>query len=164
MTMRRQHMLRRALPCCALLLTLAGCAGTGERAADGMQAGHEEVRKAAETLLAGIRLYESGDFDRAIATLGGPQMRAAPSAMRVEALKYMAFSYGVTDQRAQCRRAFDQLLVIDADFELRKSERDHPMWGPVFEEAKSASEKNRMHTAVDSNRERWRGIDLWRAR
>jgi hypothetical protein len=163
--MRNRHILHCASVGCVLfLLMLAGCADMGSHAEPGMQPGHEEVRRAAATLLEGIQLYESGNFMGAIAKLGEPEMQAAPGAMRVEALKYTAFSYCVTENYAQCRHAFDLSLLIDADFELRKSERGHPMWGPVFAEAKAASEQNRVHTSIDHDRERWRGIDLWRAR
>jgi tetratricopeptide (TPR) repeat protein len=163
--MRIQLFLQPVLPCSLLLLPLiVGCAGMEDRTEQGMQAGHEEVRKAAEALLAGIRLYENGHFEQAIAKLREPALQAAPEAMRVEALKYTAFSYCVIERYPQCRDAFDQSLAIDSDFELRKSERGHPMWGPVFEEAKAASEENRTYTPVNRNRERWRGIDLWRAR
>jgi len=141
---------------------LAACAGPPP-AGHAVQ-GQEEVRKAASALLEGIRLYDSGDFKAAIARLGDPAIRVAPDAIRVEALKYTAFSYCVTEQVPQCRAAFGQLLEIDADFALRQSERGHPMWGPVFEDARAASERQREHAAVDHDRERWRGIDLWRAR
>jgi hypothetical protein len=154
------------------LLLLAGCAdmrgglldADRSRADQGLQQGHEAVRKAAEVLTEGIRLYEVGNFDGAIATLDEPAIQAAPDAMRVEALKYTAFSYCVTEHYAQCRHAFDLSLDIDAGFALRNSERGHPMWGPVFAAAKAASEQHHAHTSLDQERERWRGIDLWRAR
>jgi lipoprotein NlpI len=163
MNIDKGSIFRRVCPC-ILLLMLAGCAGMGTRAEYGTQAGREEVRKAAETLLEGIRRYERGDFAGAIATLDEPALRTAPDAMRVEALKYTAFSYCVMENYAQCRHAFDLSLDIDSGFDLRKSERGHPMWGPVFEQAKAASEQDHTHMSADRNRERWRGIDLWRAR
>lgn len=161
----------RRLCTLSLMLLLAGCAGSMPdkgggpfRAEPGMQPGHEDVRKAAANLVEGIRLYESGNFEEAIAVLDAPRLQAAPDAMRVEALKYTAFSYCVTERYAQCRQAFDLALGIDAGFALRPNERGHPMWGPVFEEAKAASAQNSGNTSLDRDRERWRGIDLWRAR
>jgi tetratricopeptide (TPR) repeat protein len=149
-----------------LLLLLAGCTLDSLQPSHQMlqPAGRDDVHKAAATLLEGIGLYESGDFDAAIATLDRPALQAAPAAIGIEALKYTAFSYCVTERYPQCRHAFDQLLAIDADFALRASEGSHPMWGPVFDQAKAASDHNRAHASLDTGRERWRGIDLWRAR
>ena len=153
------------------MLTLAMLAGCAElpHAHDHDHAretpsAHAAMREAAALLLDGIRLYDNGHFTDAIATLGMPAMGAAPEPMRVEALKYTAFSYCVMDDYGHCRHAFERALAIDAGFELSKSERGHPMWGPVFEAAKAASEQERAHSALDGERERWRGIDLWRAR
>ena len=82
----------------------------------------------------------------------------------MEALNYTAFGYCVMEAYAPCRHAFDRSLAIVPGFELGKSERGHPMWGPVFEAAKAASEQDRTHASLDDERERWRVIDLWRAR
>ncbi|QJE00105.1 TssQ family T6SS-associated lipoprotein [Massilia forsythiae] len=156
----------RSRLCCVLLpLMLAGCADLDPpRAAAGMQHAQDDVHKSAAILLDGIRLYENGNYKAAIATLAAPGMRDAPHAIQVEALKYTAFSYCVMEDYAACRHAFDPSLALDAGFVLRPSERGHPMWGPVFEQAKAASEQHHVDTALDQDRERWRGIDLWRAR
>jgi Tfp pilus assembly protein PilF len=151
--------------CVLFSLALAACAPTRPPHDDTRpQAGQDRVDKAVTTLLEGIRLYERGDFKAAIATLNVRAMQAAPDAIRLEALKYTAFSYCVMENYAACRHAFDQSLAIDRDFDLRKSERSHPMWGPVFDDAKTASEQSRADGSFDQDRERWRGIDLWRAR
>jgi hypothetical protein len=154
----------------AMLAMLAGCAElphahdhTHDHARETPSA-HAAMREAAALLLDGIQLYDNGHFTDAIATLGMPAMGAAPEPMRVEALKYTAFSYCVMDDYGHCRHAFERALAIDAGFELSKSERGHPMWGSVFDAAKAASEQERAHSALDGERERWRGIDLWRAR
>jgi hypothetical protein len=163
-----------------LPLTLAGCAdtrpstssvgySTGGSLGQGgysaiVQPGHEEVRKAAAVMIDGIRRYDNGDFDDAIAILSAPELRAAPDAIRVEALKYIAFSYCVTGRTDDCRSAFVTALAIDADFDLSKGEVGHPMWGPVFVAAKADSEKDRVRMLAAHARERWRGLDLWRPR
>lgn len=159
--MRRQDVPIRVLMSCMLL---AGCADLPGRPAPGSAPGHDAMRQAASALLDGIRQYDNGNFKGAIAALDGPDLQAAPDAMRVEALKYTAFSHCVMNEEAPCRQAFDQALNIDPDFALRPSERDHPMWGPVFDAAKSASERQRAQASTERERERWRGIDLWRAR
>jgi hypothetical protein len=161
-----------------LPLTLAGCAATrpstagvgysagGDLAQGGhtpaVQAGHEQVRKAAAVMIDGIRRYDNGDFDDAIATLSAPELRSAPDAIRVEALKYSAFSYCVTGRTGDCRRAFDTALAIDSDFDLGKGEGGHPMWGPVFGRAKAASARDRGRVGAEPARDRWRGADPWR--
>lgn len=159
--MRRPSQL---LYCMLALAMLAGCAGMQSRPEQAVQPGHEAMRQAAAALLDGIRLYDNGHFKGAIAVLEAPSLRAAPDAMRVEALKYIAFSYCVMEDYAPCRHAFDLSLGIDPDFTLRDSERGHPMWGPVFDAAKADSERHRVQASTDRERERWRGIDLWRAR
>ena len=128
------------------------------------QHGYNQVRKAATTMLEGIRLYDNGDFTDAIVKFSAPEIEDAPNFFRVEALKYTAFSYCVIENYTRCRQAFDRALSIDADFELLASEGGHPMWGPVFEEAKVASEKGRVGVPTGRERARWRGIDPWRPR
>jgi tetratricopeptide (TPR) repeat protein len=85
----------------------------------------------------GIRLYNEGDFNGAIKRLGSNDIRAnSPARIRVEALKYTAFSYCVTSRPKQCEQAFEKALKIDPDFALEAGEQGHPLWGPVFERAK----------------------------
>jgi len=123
---------------------------------------HEQVRKAAATMLEGISLYDDGDFNGAIARLGAPEFQTAPVEIQVEALKYTAFSYCVIESYAQCRHAFDLALRIDPDFMLQPGERAHPMWGSVFDQAKAASDQARVRTVSGRERERWRNVDPWR--
>lgn len=152
------------LYCMLALASLASCADMQGHPRHPIQPGHEAMRQAAAALLDGIRLYDNGHFKEAIAVLEAPDMQAAPDAMRVEALKYIAFSYCVMEDYAQCRGAFALALGIDPDFTLRDSERGHPMWGPVFGATKADSEQHRAQASTDRERERWRGTDLWRAR
>jgi hypothetical protein len=126
------------------------------------QQGNEQVRKSAAAMLEGIRRYDNGDFADAIARLDDAEIRSAPGPIRVEALKYIAFSHCVTRDLADCRLAFDTALGIDADFELGRGEGGHPMWGPVFEQAKAASEKGRVRATLGHRLERWRGSESWR--
>ena len=86
----------------------------------------------------GIRLYNEGDFNGAIKRLGSNDIRSSsPARIRVEALKYQAFSYCVTSRPKQCEQAFEKALKIDPDFTLESGEQGHPLWGPVFERAKN---------------------------
>ena len=98
---------------------------------------------AAATLREGIRLYDNGDFNGAIAKLNAPEIQGANAATRTSALKYTAFSYCVTQRPVPCRQAFDKALRIDARFELAPGEEGHPMWRPVFEKARASRQANR---------------------
>lgn len=90
-----------------------------------------------DALRDGIRLYNEGDFNGAIKRLGSNDIRSnSPQRIRVDALKYTAFSYCVTSRPKQCEQAFEKILKIDPDFALESGEQGHPLWGPAFERAK----------------------------
>jgi len=173
--MKRAHFWH-SRACYLILLPLLGCADirraeltspgfTHPESADlrSEQQRYHQVRKAAATMLDGIRLYDKGDYQDAIERFGAPEMGAAPPALRIEALKYTAFSYCLIGSYSYCRQAFDQAFNIDAAFELLPSEAGHPMWGPIFEAAKAASATH-VRPPASRERERWRGIDPWRPR
>ena len=86
--------------------------------------------------------YDAGDFKGAATTLrNAREIWADPDvALKVQAHKIAAFSYCLTGQRALCRRQFDDLLKLDPAFVLKPTEQGHPLWGPVFKEAKRASD------------------------
>jgi tetratricopeptide (TPR) repeat protein len=85
----------------------------------------------------GVRLYNEGDFNGAIKRLGSNDIRASsPLRVRVDALKYTAFSYCVTSRPKQCEQTFEKILKIDPDFTLESGEEGHPLWGPAFERAR----------------------------
>lgn len=85
----------------------------------------------------GIRLYNEGDFNGAIKRLGSNDIRSnSPVRVRVEAQKYLAFSYCVTSRPKQCEQAFEKALKLDPEFTLDPGEQGHPLWGPAFERAK----------------------------
>ena len=85
----------------------------------------------------GIRRYNDGDFNGAIKQLSSSDIAKGSLRTRVTALKYTAFSYCVTSRPAPCRQSFEKALRLDPAFELTPGERGHPLWGPVFVEAKS---------------------------
>ncbi|QJE01620.1 TssQ family T6SS-associated lipoprotein [Massilia forsythiae] len=128
----------------------------------GNEAAREQTRAAAAVMLEGIRLYDNGDFQQAIARLARPELQAAPEAIRIEALKYTGFSYCVLQRLAECRQAFDRVLDIDPDYELGKGENGHPMWGPVFGQAKAARDQARTRASAAQQRERLRNVETWR--
>lgn len=96
------------------------------------QSGREQA-----ALREGIRLYNEGDFNGAIKRLGSNDIRSnSPARIRLEALKYTAFSYCVTSRPKQCEQAFEKALKIDPDFSLESGEQGHPLWGPAYDRAK----------------------------
>ncbi|HLT27099.1 MAG TPA: TssQ family T6SS-associated lipoprotein [Zeimonas sp.] len=94
-----------------------------------------------ERLAEGIERYEAGDFIGAIRALNAPEIERSDTAVRVEAGKYLAFSYCVTERRVLCRKAFDHVLSLDARFRLTPAEAGHPLWGPVFVQARKAADR-----------------------
>lgn len=113
-------------------------AGTdAERADKASAATNPGRRKLAE----GLELYEAGNFAGAIRALSAPEIEQSDPATRVEAGKYLAFSYCVTNRRTLCRRTFDRVLTIDSGFALKPAEAGHPLWGPVFVQARKAADK-----------------------
>lgn len=98
---------------------------------------------AQQRLAEGVSLFDKGDFNGAIRKLTtAPELagNAAEPDVRAEALKYSAFSYCVSNRRALCRRQFDTLLTIDPGYQLKAAEAGHPVWGPVFIQARRAAE------------------------
>jgi hypothetical protein len=87
----------------------------------------------------GIALYNDGEFNAAIKRLTSNDMNGGSVRNRVTALKYVAFSYCVTNRPAPCRQAFERALRLDSSFELTPGEQGHPLWGPQFAKAKGAS-------------------------
>ena len=105
------------------------------------------------SLKEGLALYDNGDFNGAIEKLSlSADSRSADKSTQLTALKTMAFSYCVTTRMALCRRQFDKALKLDPSFDLDAGEKQHPLWGPVFKQAKkkrknrSAKKKNNKST------------------
>jgi hypothetical protein len=96
--------------------------------------------KEASGLREGIRMYNEGDFDGAIRRLSARDVSGGPLGTRLAALKYTAFSYCVTSRPGPCRQSFDKALRLDPAFDLAPGEHGHPLWGPVFTQAKQAAD------------------------
>lgn len=121
-------------------LVLAGCGTVGEIS---QKVGIASPSPAAQKVDAGVALYEQGDFAAAIRTLHSPEVADGDVATRVRAHKYLAFSYCVTQRRVLCRRSFDAALRLDESFDLAPAEAGHPIWGPVFAQARKAATQRR---------------------
>jgi hypothetical protein len=107
------------------------------------------VKSEPEQLLAeGTELYEKGDYKGAIRKLQSAKDAASDaSAIQQNSLKYLAFSYCVTGQKALCKVQFVSLLKMTPEFQLSRAEAGHPLWGPVFKEAKVGGKAQMTTTA-----------------
>jgi hypothetical protein len=119
--------------------------GTDGEKWTGVAAGSTAVKTAEDPgrqkLAEGVALYEAGDFVGAIRALNAPEIGRSDATTRIEANKYLAFSYCVTNRRTLCRRSFDRVLAIDPAFALKPAEAGHPLWGPVFVQARKAADQ-----------------------
>ena len=94
--------------------------------------------KAEQLLADGTDLYDNGDFKGAIKKLQAARDAFNDTSTNMQdSLKYLAFSYCVTGQRAMCKAQFVALLKISPEFVLSRAEVGHPLWGPVFKEARA---------------------------
>jgi hypothetical protein len=122
--------------------TNQGYTGTTEgKAPEPVAAAPEPVKPPGEVALSeGTALYEKGDYRGAIRKLSTARDALDDStAQKKTSLRLLAFSYCVTSQKPLCRQQFNALLKIDPSYELAKAEAGHPLWGPVFKEAKVAA-------------------------
>lgn len=83
----------------------------------------------------GLGMYNDGRYDNAIKVFRDPVFTRAWPELQLRSLKYMAFSYCVTGKVPQCQKSFEDILKIDASFELSSTEQGHPLWDPVFRQA-----------------------------
>jgi hypothetical protein len=96
----------------------------------------------AQALKDGLLLYNNGDYNGAIKLLGSPAIVASKNkAIKLDALKYSAFSYCVTAKAQLCRQQFDRAFKLDPSFKLSPAEIGHPIWGPEFSRSKNARRK-----------------------
>jgi hypothetical protein len=101
------------------------------------------VIKPEQLFTEGKELYEKGDYRGAIRKLTSARDGADDNAVvKQNSLKYLAFSYCVTSQRPLCKVQFSSLLKLSPTFELSRGEAGHPLWGPVFKEAKAGTAKS----------------------
>lgn len=122
------------LPACSTLKKMKNAAAGTEPLAGNVTRSPEQT-----ALNEGISAYDKGDYNAAIRQLSGaPEIWAGDKAIRLKALKYMAFSYCVSGRQALCKQQFDKALKIDPSFDLEQGEKGHPLWGPVFDKAKKS--------------------------
>jgi hypothetical protein len=99
------------------------------------------VVKPEQLFAEGKDLYERGDYKNAIRKLSAARDASDDNAaIKQNSLKYLAFSYCVSNQKPLCKNQFTTLLKIAPAFQLSRGEAGHPLWGPVFKEVKDVKE------------------------
>ena len=93
---------------------------------------------AEKQLAQGIRFYEDGDYREAARLLQSSYDSGLKTKYdQVNARKYLAFVYCVSNRERQCRDEFRKALDLKPSFDLDESEAGHPIWGPVFRSIKA---------------------------
>ena len=90
-----------------------------------------------EALRSGIRDYEEGRYLESFRSLRDALETGLPPKERVQAHKYIAFIYCVSNRPRDCREEFRKALAVDPSFQLDAAEAGHPTWGPVFRSLKT---------------------------
>ena len=90
-------------------------------------------RPAERALVEGIRLYDSGEFERSEAALHGAIASNLSDPRDVAfAYKYLAFIACAFNRGTECALDFTSAFKADPDFRLNDAEIGHPLWGPVY--------------------------------
>ena len=84
-----------------------------------------------------MKMYEDADFPKAIKLFQDSLKETLTPVDQIQALKFMAFSYCLTNRMTLCRTEFEKILQLNPDFELDAAEAGHPSWGPPFRTAKA---------------------------
>ena len=111
-------------------ILLTGCAGVSPF--------HESKGK--KMLDVGIQHYEDGDYSNAVSEIEAAlHAGLSNSSDQINAHKFLAFTYCVTDRKTLCADEFRTVLSIDPKFALAPAEAGHPIWGPVFKSVQEGS-------------------------
>lgn len=91
-----------------------------------------------EKLLAeAMKSYEDADYAKAIKRFQDGLKETLAMEEQIQALKFMAFSYCLTNRLPLCRAEFEKILQLNPAFELDAAEAGHPSWGPPFRTVKA---------------------------
>jgi Tfp pilus assembly protein PilF len=133
----------RTLFIAMLLFCLAACDGNATKKDEHPPPTEaEKIQQAGnETLTRGIAQFDAGSYADAEATFLSLPIWEADDAIKIKALKYLAFTYCVTDRPTSCKQAFERALQLDSGFDLAVSESSHPLWGPQFKTVKTTNQK-----------------------
>jgi Tfp pilus assembly protein PilF len=129
-----------------IALASAGCSSPGDVGTGGStamsKAKHPRPRvastsRAESALRRGIDSYEDAEYELAVREIRSALDRGLGSrADQAKAYKYLAFIACASDRLESCHAQFRNALEIDPNFDLAPAEAGHPIWGPVFREAR----------------------------
>lgn len=98
--------------------------------------------KADAHLATGVQFYEDGNYKAAQTELQAAlDQGLAGKTDQARARKYLAFIACTANQRDQCKKHFAAAFAAYPKFRLSKAEAGHPIWGPVYSEAKAEAGK-----------------------
>ena len=89
-------------------------------------------------LSAGLKLYESGNYEESAKNLQVAIELGVPEKLRANAHKHLAFIHCSSKRERQCRDEFRRALAADPSTDLDAAEAGHPVWGPIFRSLKGA--------------------------
>lgn len=98
--------------------------------------------KGSQALSAGIQNYEDGKYKTATKNLKNAlDLGLTAQSDFVQAHKYLAFIYCLSNRENKCRDEFRKGLEKDSQFDLKPEEAEHPIWGPIFRDVKAKRKK-----------------------
>jgi tetratricopeptide (TPR) repeat protein len=107
--------------------------------------------RAQESLAAGVRQYDAGEFSKAESSLNEALAHGLlPKTDQSRARKLLAFIYCTSSREAQCRDEFRKAFEINPEFALTAAEDGHPVWGPVYRDVRAQLIAEREATATVS--------------
>ena len=112
----------------ALVTALAGCAQLQSVS---------PLSKGRSALSEGIRQYNDGQHVAAAKSLQSALELGLSDRQSAEAHKHLAFIHCSTGRTGPCREEFRKALSADPGLTLAPAEAGHPVWGPIFNAAKS---------------------------
>jgi Tfp pilus assembly protein PilF len=91
----------------------------------------------------GIAAYDATEYNKAIKLFSDALKESPTASEQIKALKFMAFSYCLTNRMTLCRAEFEKILAIQPGFELEPAEAGHPSWGPSFRTVKAKQKQTK---------------------
>ncbi|MGO4379294.1 TssQ family T6SS-associated lipoprotein [Pseudoduganella sp. RAF19] len=102
-----------------------------------------EINPARKDLNAAITLYQAGDYNGSLKVLNNSKeiWKNGDKATQLDAFKYTAFNYCLTNRTTLCRQQFAKAFKLDKTFALAPGEKGHPLWTPSYERARKETVK-----------------------
>jgi tetratricopeptide (TPR) repeat protein len=153
-TINAQHPPYRRLAVAALFIVslMSGCAtppGTPTGPSAEEFAKQQRVARAQANLAEGMKKYEAGSNEEALTqflqALDSGQLTLAE---QITARKQLAFIHCLGGRESNCKEEFEKTFALDAKFELSAAESGHPVWSPIYRQARLETELRRSGRAL----------------